>query len=162
MSPESEAREARLAAKQKFDSELTQARTTLARLRAERDSITIALRKGELLRKYDAKLKLGFLLTGLRQRLMSLCYSLPRLLVGKDEHNIGRLIDEEVRSALTDIASWPSKMASPGWAENIDADLMPAPEIPGNGNNNEADAAAERERRNAERRRKYAAKAKEG
>ena len=158
MKPEIHPREARLAEKQKLDGELTKARTTLAKLRAERDSITIGLRRGELLKKYDAKQALGFLLTGLRQRLMSLSYALPGQLAGKNEHEIGRIIDHEVRSALRDIAAWPERMANPAWSENIDEDLRPPPEVAGNGE--DVGVAARRERANATRRRKYA-KAKE-
>ena len=112
-------------------------------------------RRGELIRKYDAKVALGFLLTGMRQRLMSFAYALPRQLEGKNQHEIGRIIDAEVRSALKDIASWPGKMADPGWCHQIDADLVPV-EPEGNGGGN-AEGAAELERRNSKRRRKYAA-----
>jgi hypothetical protein len=153
------AREQRLAEKQKLDGELTKARTTLAKLRAERDSITIGLRRGELIRKYDVKLALGFLLTGMRQRLMSFAYALPPRLAGKDAHGIGRILDEEVRAALKDVATWPERMANPNWSEEIDADLRPAPEVAGNGDG--TDAAARHERANVKRRQKYA-KSKEG
>ena len=90
---------------------------------------------------------------------MSLSYALPRQLAGRNEHEIGRIIDHEVRSALRDIAAWPERMANPSWSENIDEDLRPPLEVAGNG----ADEAttARRERTNAARRAKYA-KAKEG
>jgi hypothetical protein len=159
MTPDVLSREARLAAKQAVDSELTRARTQLARLRSERDAMVIAQRKGQLIARYDVKLALGFLLTGLRQRLMSLAYALPRRLAGQNEHAIGQIIDQEVRSALRDVASWPAKMATPGWDEEIAADLRPPPEMAGNGE--DVGAAAKRERANAARRAKYA-KAKEG
>jgi hypothetical protein len=70
------AREARLAQKQAVDAELTRARTQLARLRSERDAMVIAQRKGQLIARRDVKLALGFLLTGLRHRLMSFAYAL--------------------------------------------------------------------------------------
>ena len=129
-------------------------------MRAKRDAIAIGLRKGELIRKHDAKLSLGFLLTGLRQRLMSFSYALPRRLVGKTEHEIGRIVDEEVRAALRDIADWPEKMTNPGWVKEIDEDLRPPPEGAGNGED-EVEGAARRERTNEKRRAKYAA-SKEG
>ena len=164
MKDEIHPREARLAEKQKLDGELTKARTQLVQLCTERDAITVALRKGELIKKYDAKVALGFLLTGMRQRLMSLSYALPPRLVGRTEHEIGRLLDEEMRLALRDIASWPEKMANPGWCKNIDEDLRPAPEVASN-SNGEAEGAvhadAQRERTNAKRRAVYA-KSKEG
>ena len=79
--------------------------------------------------------------------------------VGQSEHQIGQLLDAEMRSALRDVAAWPERMADPNWSSSIDEDLMPAPEVSGNGNG--ADAAASQERANAKRREKYA-KAKEG
>ena len=60
MKDEIHPREARLAEKQKLDGELTAARTALAKLRCERDVMVIALRKGELIKRYDAKLQLSF------------------------------------------------------------------------------------------------------
>jgi hypothetical protein len=121
--------------------------------------MTISLRKGELIKRHDAKLQLGFCLTGLRQRLMSFASALPPRLVGQTEHAIGRIIDEEVRSALKDIASWPERMANPGWCKEIDEDLRPPSEAGGNGDG-EVEGAVKRERANAKRRAKYA-KAKE-
>ena len=154
-------REARLLEKQRIDGELTKARTALVELRAERDRIAIAMRRGELIRRYDAKVALGFLLTGMRQRLMSFAHALPPRLVGRTEHEIGRILDDEVRSALRDIARWPDRMADPNWSEEIDQDLRPLPEACGNGDKG-VESAAKRERANAERRAKDAAKSKEG
>ena len=125
MTPEEHPREARLAAKQTVDAELTKARTQLAKLRCERDAMVIALRKGELIKRYDAKVQLSFGITTLRQRLMSFSRSLPPRLVDKSEHAIGQIIDAEVRSALTDIASWPAKLGRPDWDEEIDEELRP-------------------------------------
>jgi hypothetical protein len=120
-----------------------------------------ARQRGELLKKFDVKLQLGFLLTGLRQRLMSLSYSLPRQLAGRNEHEIGRIIDAEVRAALRDIATWPERMSDPNWCQEIDQDLRPS-EDGNNGERDGAEASAKRERTNAARRQKYAAKSKEG
>jgi hypothetical protein len=157
MTPDAHSLEARLLAKQQIDNELTKARTELAKLRCERDAITVAMRKGELIRRYDAKLQLGLGISALRQRLMSLSYALPRQLAGRNEHEIGRIIDAEVRSALRDAASWPTKLGRPGWDKEIDGDLKPASEDGGNGESDDgADASAKRERANAARRAKYA------
>ena len=41
---------------------MTRARTALVKLRAERDAITIGLRKGQLIPRHDALMSLGFLL----------------------------------------------------------------------------------------------------
>lgn len=158
MSPESHPREARLAAKQKVDAALTEARTALAKLRCERDAMVIALRKGELIKRYDAKLQLSFGVTTLRQRLMSFAYALPPRLVGRTEHEIGQILDGEMRSALSDVASWPAKLGKPGWDAEIDKALRP-PDAVGNGG--DEGAAARRERTNEKRRSKYA-KSKEG
>ena len=154
MTPDVSSREARLLAKHAVDSELTKARTQLAKLRSERDAMVIAQRKGQLIARYDAKLQLSLGLSALRQRLMSFAYGLPRRLVGQDEHTIGRILDAEVRSALSDIATWPGKLGKPDWDEEIDADLRPPPEVAGNGE--DVGAAARRERANAQRRKKYA------
>ena len=92
---------------------------------------------------------------------MSLSYSLPRQLAGRNEHEIGRIIDAEVRAALRDIATWPERMSDPNWCQEIDQDLRPS-EDGNNGERDGAEASAKRERTNAARRQKYAAKSKEG
>jgi hypothetical protein len=88
--------------------------------------IELAEREGSLISRRRAKIQLGFLLTGLRQRLLSFAYALPRELAGKSEHECGRILDAEMRAALRDIATWPEQMANPAWVEQIAADLMPA------------------------------------
>jgi hypothetical protein len=88
--------------------------------------IDLALREGTLIPRRRAKVQLGFLLTGLRQRLMSLSYSLAPRLVNKSEHEISQMIDTEVRAALRDIATWPGKMVDVGWQETIAPDLAPS------------------------------------
>jgi hypothetical protein len=99
-----------------------------AKLAAQRRvaEIDLAEREASLIPRRRAKVQLGFLLTGLRQRLLSFSYALPRRLVGKPEHDIGRILDAEVRAALRDIAAWPAKLADPAWASSIAPDLMPA------------------------------------
>jgi hypothetical protein len=78
-------------------------------------------------------------------------------LVGRNEHEIGQTIDQEVRAALRDVANWPEKMTNPSWSAEIDPDLMPPPEDAGSGNGDgDTDASAKRERVNAKRRQKYA------
>ena len=103
-------REQRLLEKQRVDSALTEARTQLVKLRSERDAMVLAMRRGELIKRFDAKLQLSFGITALRQRLMSFSYALSPRLVGKSQHEIGQLLDAEMRLALRDVASWPS-----GW-----------------------------------------------
>jgi hypothetical protein len=151
-------REQRLLEKQRIDGALTEARTHLAKLRCERDAMVIAMRKGELIKRYDAKLQLSFGLTTLRQRLMSFAHALPPRLVGRTEHEIGQILDGEMRSALSDIVNWPGRLGQPDWDAEIDKALRP-PEAVGNGAGE--DAATKRERANEKRRAKYA-KSKEG
>ena len=98
------------------------AKLALQRRAAE---IELAEKEGRLISRQRAKLQLGFLLTGLRQRMMSFSYALPRRLVGKSEHEIGRIIDEEARAMLRDLPNWPEKMVNPAWVEEIDSDLIP-------------------------------------
>jgi hypothetical protein len=113
------------------------AKMALQRRAAE---IDLAEREGSLISRRRAKIQLGFLLTGLRQRLLSFVYALPRELAGKNEHECGRILDAEVRAALRDIATWPERMADPAWVEQIDADLMPTE---GNGSGPKALGALE-------------------
>ena len=119
-------------------------------------------RGGQLIARYDAKVQLGFLLTGLRQRLMSFAYALPRRLVNKTEHEIGRLLDAEVRAALKDITTWPER----GWPR-LGGAWKPSMRTCGRRRKRpkmvvvNVAPAAKRERRNAGRRQKYAA-SKEG
>ena len=103
-------REKRLAAKQKVEAELTRARTALVKLRAERDAITIGLRKGQLIPKHDALMSLGFLLTALRQKILSFPHTLQRRLANKDAHEIGRILEEAVYSLLQDLSEWPMRV----------------------------------------------------
>jgi hypothetical protein len=128
-----------------------QAQTIIAQTEAQRVS-------GELISRKRAKLQLGFLLTGLRQRIMSLSYVLPRRLVGRNEHEIGRIIDEEARAMLRDLANWPEKMTDPHWISKIDADLRPAESVSGAGNlgviKQELRAEAWHKQHNAKRRAK--------
>ena len=106
-------REKRLAEKQKVDAELTKARTQLVRLRSERDGMVIAMRKGELVRRQDCLLQLGFLITSFRARVMNFPHTLQRRLEGKTAHEIGEILRRECASLLTDLAQWPSRAVSP-------------------------------------------------
>src|SRR6266850_1241981 len=54
--------------------------------------IDLALREGTLIPRRRAKVQLGFLLTGLRQRLMSFSYALAPRLEGKSAHEISQII----------------------------------------------------------------------
>lgn len=70
---------------------------------------------------------------------------------GQSEHTIGQIIDQEVRSALRDIAD-------PNWSEQIAADLLPTEVNGANSKLEQAERAeaAKRERANAVRHKKYA------
>jgi hypothetical protein len=121
-----------LAEKQRIDGALTEARTQVAKLRCEKDAMVIALRKGELIKRYDAKLQLSFGLTTLRQRLMSFAYALPPRLVGRTEHEIGLILDGEMRSALSDIVNSPGRLGQPDWDAESTRPCRP-PKAVGNG-----------------------------
>jgi hypothetical protein len=122
------------------------------------------LRKGELIRRQDALMSLGFLLTGLRQHIMGFPHTLQRRLEGKTAHEIGEILRAECSSLLRDLAEWPQRVTSDGWGlDDIDEDLRPKA---GNGDEDggaarRAAVNANRERRNTQRREKYA-KSKEG
>jgi hypothetical protein len=96
--------------------------------------VEAAEKSGELISRKRAKLQLGFLLSGLRQRILSFSYALPQRLVGKNQHEIGQILREECNSMLRDLAAWPEKMTDPKWMEKIDADLRPAESVDGLGN----------------------------
>ena len=153
-------REARLTAKHAADVELTNARTAMVKLRAERDSLVVAKQKGELLDKRRVALSLGFLLTCFRQRLLTFHYSLPPRLEGKSAHEMGEILRAEVHVLLTNLAQLPSQLADPNWESRIDEDLRPAPQVVGNGDKDAERRREQRERYNA-RRRERRTKAKE-
>ena len=85
-------------------------------------------RRKELIPRREVLLRAGFLLTGMRQELLSFPHSLPRLLVGKSEHEMLLIIKEKVCALLRDLAAWPAKFADGNWLSKIDADLLPAEE----------------------------------
>ena len=120
--PRFRAAKERLPALNRLYLEERNAKLALQRKAAE---IDLALREGTLMPRRRAKVQLGFLLTGLRQRLMSFSYALAPQLEGKSVHEMSQIIDSEVRAALKDIAAWPAQMANPGWQEEIAPDLMP-------------------------------------
>jgi hypothetical protein len=91
-----------------------------------------AERRGELISRKLVKLQAAFLLSGLRQRVMSFAYALPQRLVGKTQHEIAQILREECNAMLRDLAAWPEKMTDPKWMEKIDADLRPAESVDGN------------------------------
>jgi hypothetical protein len=154
-------REARLAAKHLAEVELTNARTAMVKLRAERDALVVAKARGDLIDRRQAHFALGFLLTGCRQRLLSFSYSLPPRLVGKDAHTIGMIVKEEVHSLLHELARLPSGLEDPTWVDRIDEDFRPVEEKgTGNGDKDKERAQAQRQRYN-ERRRERRATAKE-
>ena len=98
----------------------------------------------------------GWLLTGLRAQLLSFPHSMPRLSVGKSEHEMLQIIKEQVHGLLTDLADWPRRFANSDWFNQIDEDLLPADERnrlrPATG----AEVKAEQERAKSRRAKKAA------
>jgi hypothetical protein len=118
-----------------------------------------AVKRGELVSRKLVKLQAAFLLTGLRQRVLSFPYALPQRLVGKTQHEIAMILREECHAMLRDLAAWPEKMTDPNWFQKIDADLRPAEDVDGAVGNlgpirQELRAEAWQEQHNAKRRAK--------
>jgi hypothetical protein len=118
-----------------------------------------AQKRGELISRKAVKLQAGFLLSGLRQRVLSLPHVLPERLVGKNAHEIALILRDECNAMLRDLAAWPEKMTDPKWMEKIDADLRPAESVDGSVGNlgqikQELRAEAWQEQHNAKRRAK--------
>jgi hypothetical protein len=113
---------------QKLSKEYLRHRNQQMSAKAEMAQMLAAERRGELIPKREVLLRAGWLLTGLRAQLLSFPHSLPRLLVGKTEHEMLVIIKEQVYGLLTDLAAWPRKFASSDWFNQIDEDLLPAGE----------------------------------
>ena len=103
-------------------------RNSQMRCKAEMAQMQAAEKRAELIPKREVLLRGGWLLTGLRAQMLSFPHSLPRLLVGKSEHEMLLIIKEKVHGLLTDLATWPRKFASSDWVDHIDEDLLPAGE----------------------------------
>jgi hypothetical protein len=83
----------------------------------------LAKSRNQLIEKKLVMLQAAYLLTGMRQRVLSFPHALPRRLVGKNEHEIGQILREECHALLRDLATWPERMTDPDWIEKIDPDL---------------------------------------
>ena len=67
-------------------------------------AINLGKIKGELLEAKDVEMALGGMLTVFRRRMLSLPHKMAKILVGKKEREIGRLLSREIDSALTDLS----------------------------------------------------------
>lgn len=72
--------------------------------RREMAAINLAKIKGEILETKDVEMALGGMLTAFRRRMLSLPHKMAKMLVGKKEQEIGRLLTMEINSALTDLS----------------------------------------------------------
>jgi hypothetical protein len=167
--PENHPREARLAVKHLAEVELTNARTAMVRMRAERDSLVLAKARGDLIDRRRAQFTLGFLITAAREAVRAWHVRLPPQLLGKDLHEIGQILREAEGELLNTLAALPEQLNHPFDESRIDEDLRPngagnALRFPTAGNSQtkaEERSKAQRQRAN-ERRRERRASAKEG
>ena len=104
-------------------------------LAIEREEQDLQVKKGELISKRLLAFQVGFLLTGLRERILRLPHTLPRQLQDKSEHQMAAIIKTEVHQMLSDLADWPRQIADPDWVKHIDKDLMPSKEEEANSGN---------------------------
>ena len=72
--------------------------------RREMAAINLGKIKGELLEAKDVEMALGGMLTVFRRRMLALPHKMAKILVGKKEREIGRLLSREIDSALTDLS----------------------------------------------------------
>ena len=165
-SPENHPREARLAAKHLAEVQLTNARTAMVKMRAERDSLVLAKARGDLIDRRSAQVTLGFLITAAREAVRAWHVRLPPQLVGKDLHEIGQILRAAEGELLNTLAALPEQLNNPfDEKSQIDEDLRPkAAAAASNGDKERAKAERANAQRQAfnERRRARRAKAKEG
>ena len=72
--------------------------------RREMASINLGKIKGELLDAKEIEMALGGMLTAFRRRMLSLPHKMAKILAGKKEREIGKVLKKEIDSALTDLS----------------------------------------------------------
>jgi hypothetical protein len=70
----------------------------------------------------------GFLLTCLRQQILTLPHTLPRHLQGKSEQEMAAVIRNQLHQMLNQLATWPGRISDPDWVSKIDSDFQPSEE----------------------------------
>jgi hypothetical protein len=98
-------------AKAKADAAFRRERTTHERVRREAVEMKLAERRGELISRKLAGEQIGNLLTALKQRLLLLPEVLPRVLEGKNPHEMRAILVETIHDALRELSRLPSTLS---------------------------------------------------
>lgn len=108
--------------KQVIDSELTKARTELARSRHHREAMAIAERRGELIEKSFVARQAQYIFITLRQAILNFPTRYARHVLGiTDEHQAKAVLTKAAHEFLTELASFSEKAIDPGWMQ-LEAD----------------------------------------
>jgi hypothetical protein len=94
-------------------------------LRNLREQLALAKEKKLLVPIRQVEVQAGYLLTELRQSLLTLAPTLAQRLGHPDNHAIIGIIRETISEKLADVAKWPPRIVDPDWLGKIDEDLMP-------------------------------------
>ena len=109
--------------KQKIDAALTAARTELAQTRHQREAMTIAEHRGELIHKDLITRQAQFILLCLRASVLSFPAKYARRILGlNDEHEGRAVLTKAAHEFLTEIANFDSKAISPDWLAQVEDD----------------------------------------
>jgi hypothetical protein len=108
--------------KQVIDSELTKARTDLARSRHHREVMAIAKQRGELIEKSLIQRQVQYIFLTLRAAVLAFPAKHARHLVGiPNEHDAKLLLERAAREFLTELANFSEKSIDPDWMQ-LEAD----------------------------------------
>ena len=137
--------------KQKIDAALTAARTELAQTRHQREAMTIAEHRGELIHKDLITRQAQFILLCLRGSVLSFPAKYARRILGlNDEHEGRAVLTKAAHEFLTEIANFDSKAISPDWLAQVEDDGQgDKPPRPASGQEIRAEQAKAKRRRAA-------------
>ena len=109
--------------KQVIDSELTKARTELARSRHHREAMATAERRGKLIEKSMVTRQAQYIFICLRQSILNFPSLYARRVVGiANEHQAKAVLTKAAHEFLTELAGFPNKAIDPDWLQNVEAD----------------------------------------
>ena len=151
--------------KQIIDSELTKARTDLARSRHQREAMAIAQQRGELIEKRLVERQASYIFLCLRQAILNFPPRYARRMVGLPDERAREVLTGAAHEFLNEIANFDTKAISPDWLATLEADGQPTtgkPIHPSSGQEIKAEQrkAKIRRRQKTETMRKLRAKAK--
>jgi hypothetical protein len=107
--------------KQVIDSELTKARTELARSRHHREAMAIAERRGGLIEKSLIQRQAQYIFICLRQAVLNFPTRYARHVVGlSDEHQAKAVLTKAAHEFLTELADFSNKAIDPRWMKNLE------------------------------------------